>query len=587
MAVAAILTGAVPAWASSQSSARIAGTVVSEGGDAAASPVNRAFVALSGGALRRVVLSDGDGRFAFDAAPDGDYLLTAAKAGFVTSTYGALRPGGEGTPIVVRAGQPVADLQVRLVRGAVITGTIRAVDGQPAPNIRVTVRRSGSTAARPQPFETTVTDDRGVYRIFGLSQGPYLVEATPGVISSGGMRVMSTSGVDAELAGLARIYGGARGPSTMPSRGRASDPGMAAASYTYAPVFYPSTTRVADAVPIEVRAGEERTAIDFSLVLAGTTTISGSVVGTSGEPVTGVTVAAIRLESAAAPLGLRPTLSRVQGSDGTFRIANVTPGRYVVRAQTVIPGTSTTPSRVGQWATEEVEVVGAAIAGLSLRLQPALTVSGRLMFERTELQVPADFSTFRVTLRSRDGERPGLGVAGPPPATVRADGTFQIDGIAPDVYDVEIAAPRGPAPGWWPRSARLAGRDLLDEPLVVDGTSRGVGGIIVVLSDRPSSLSGALENLAGRPAPGYVVIAFAADPRLWSASRRVAATRPATDGRFVVRDLPPGDYLLAVVGDVAPDAWRQPEFLGALTGTSVRVTIGEGEQKVQNLRVER
>jgi hypothetical protein len=61
----------------------------------------------------------------------------------------------------------------------------------------------------------------------------------------------------------------------------------------------------------------------------------------------------------------------------------------------------------------------------------------------------------------------------------------------------------------------------------------------------------------------------------------------ASGDRFVVRDLPPGDYLLAVVGDVAPDAWRQPEFLGALTGTSVRVTIGEGEQKVQNLRVER
>jgi hypothetical protein len=80
------------------------------------------------------------------------------------------------------------------------------------------------------------------------------------------------------------------------------------------------------------------------------------------------------------------------------------------------------------------------------------------------------------------------------------------------------------------------------------------------------------------------VIVFPADRALWSASyRRVRHQRPATNGRFVFDDLLPGDYLLAILPDLDP-SWRSPQMLGSLVEKATRVTLREGERKVQDLR---
>jgi len=82
------------------------------------------------------------------------------------------------------------------------------------------------------------------------------------------------------------------------------------------------------------------------------------------------------------------------------------------------------------------------------------------------------------------------------------------------------------------------------------------------------------------------VVAFSADERFWTPqSRRVQAARPATDGRFAFRALPPGDYRLVAVTDVEPGQWFDPAFLRQLVGGSVPLSIADGERKVQDLRV--
>jgi len=63
------------------------------------------------------------------------------------------------------------------------------------------------------------------------------------------------------------------------------------------------------------------------------------------------------------------------------------------------------------------------------------------------------------------------------------------------------------------------------------------------------------------------------------------ATRPASDGRFSVADLPAGDYLIAALTDVEPDEWKRAEFLGQLVAAGVKVTIRDGERTVQDLRL--
>ena len=71
------------------------------------------------------------------------------------------------------------DVAIKLLPGAVITGVITDGRGNPAPGVTVAAvetRPSGGAALAPV---RVVTDDRGVYRIFGLAPGEYLVSALP------------------------------------------------------------------------------------------------------------------------------------------------------------------------------------------------------------------------------------------------------------------------------------------------------------------------------------------------------------------------------------------------------------------------
>ena len=129
----------------------------------------------------RLILDDvavDSGRFTISDLPAGRFTLTVTRASFVTSVYGAKRPGRPGTPIVVTTGARITDVTVRIWRGAVIAGAIRDEMGAPVANVPVT-----ATPARDVPAggiltlsnNGATTNDQGEYRIFGLEPGTYVV----------------------------------------------------------------------------------------------------------------------------------------------------------------------------------------------------------------------------------------------------------------------------------------------------------------------------------------------------------------------------------------------------------------------------
>jgi hypothetical protein len=133
------------------------------------------------------------------------------------------------------------------------------------------------------------------------------------------------------------------------------------------------------------------------------------------------------------------------------------------------------------------------------------------------------------------------------------------------------------------RSVTIAGRDVLDFPLEIGGD---VSGVVATFTDQHTELSGTLQSAANIPAPDYFVVVFSRDRAFWRlASRRVQAARPDTDGRFVFRDLPAGEYLLAALTDVEPSDLGDPVFLEALTSGAVPVSLSDGERKTQDLRL--
>jgi hypothetical protein len=95
-----------------------------------------------------------------------------------------------------------------------------------------------------------------------------------------------------------------------------------------------------------------------------------------------------------------------------------------------------------------------------------------------------------------------------------------------------------------------------------------------------------VKSSAGAAVTECFVVVFPADRELWNAfSRRLTTTRPATNGGFLFRDLPPGEYLINTVPALDSRAWRNREFLEPLVPASMHVTLREGDQKVQDLQI--
>jgi hypothetical protein len=228
---------------------------------------------------------------------------------------------------------------------------------------------------------------------------------------------------------------------------------------------------------------------------------------------------------------------------------------------------------------------------LSLVLRPMPSFAGKLVFDGRTLDPPANVTMARVTLvppaLPSDASGGVVGAAVTSAAIPNADGTFQMPNVTPGSYRVALTFPNGvPFTGWWLRSATVGGRDILDTLLELGAGS--VTNAVITLSDRHTMLSGRVQTAGGAPASDYFVLTFSTDRGTWKpGARRVQTARPGTDGLFTFNDLPPGEYFMAALGDVDRDEWRDPALLADLADRgAVKVTIGEGESKLQDLRLE-
>jgi hypothetical protein len=606
--------------------ALVSGVVVSD--ENPDRPIARAIVTLSGAGLTlgRTTITAGDGRFTFGNLPAGNFEIRATKGGYVPASYGAKRPGRPGTPLSVADGQR-SDIQIRLPGGAAIAGTVRNAIGQPSPGIVievVPVPRVPNPSRNVSPH-TAMTDDRGMYRVYGLLPGDYLIAAIPprpGFFASASlpgmeMRSMgsnnltrrSSAEIDAIFRELqARSPGGAGSLAIAPPAGpgRAVDSPDPPVTYGYAPIYFPGTPTVSQASRITLRQAETRAGVDIGVDLIRTTTVRGVVTNPQGTmPAVGLSIQAADPRPAGAAIAA-PVLSKSPGADGQFEYTGLAPGRYVIWARsregapsTQSPGGGAVTIGSGQgtatpaqlWAMAELTAAGEPIAGVTLSLQPTLRITGRLRFEGTTLEAPDSGSGVRLALLSETAPPGGMGnltnFGGPPmpPAQVQPDGTFVFAGLVPGVY--RLSATVTGAAGWWARAAMLGERDLLDQPLEVGQTS-DARPIIITFSDRPATISGSLRAPEGMPAPDYFVLVFPADRALWRpGSRRVRTARPATDGGFSIRGLPAGEYLIGALTDIDPADVDDPAFLEQVAAAGIRIQLADGEQKRQDIQIAR
>jgi hypothetical protein len=213
-----------------------------------------------------------------------------------------------------------------------------------------------------------------------------------------------------------------------------------------------------------------------------------------------------------------------------------------------------------------------------LTLQPGVPVHGRVVFEGAQ-PAPAELQTLSFSLVA-----PGAGDP-QPGGQVDAGGRFSFASVTPDAYRFVFSWGALSARDRWTIKASTAnGRDAFEDPLRVSANEPVDW--TVTFTDRPTTLTGALTGAAGRPTTEYYVLVFSANRAHWTpGSRRVRMTRPATDGAFTVKGLPPGEYFLGAVLDLEAGEWNDPSLLEQLVKSSATITVREGETITQNYKV--
>ncbi len=250
-----------------------------------------------------------DGSYSLDKVPSGTYYVVGQFAGYLSpinqitiadrmkpdeTTLRIIANGSE--KIVVQGNQPV-HVDLRLKRGASISGTIRYDDGNPAPSITailMQLQKDGTWKTTGTATPST-SDDRGRYRITGLFDGKYAIRAS--------------LGTNLVMVGL-----GANSTSAHHNSGDALV------------VYSGGALREGDVKPIEVGPGADVDGIDLVFPIDNLRSVSGFVVAKAdNHPVSAGNVTLVDPNTNA-------TLRFAQiDQDGSFNFNYVPDGMYTIR----------------------------------------------------------------------------------------------------------------------------------------------------------------------------------------------------------------------------------------------------------------
>jgi len=542
----------------------------------------RVLSAESGGPVRRAqvriispdigsksAMTDAEGRYEFRDLPAGRFNLSAAKAGYVSVQYGQTRPFESGKAIDLTDGQALDKADISMPRGSAISGRLVDEFGDPVADAIVSAMPSAWSGGRRRLQPTgrnATTNDLGQFRIYGLSPGDYYVNAT----FRGDIMAM---GIE-----MAAAFGGgtaAGGPvGSNPNSG-------------YAPTYFPGTANGTEAQKVTLATAQEAQNTDFALLPVKLAKITGTVISSEGKPVDGSMISAVPRNADAAGMMMMAGNTRTD-KNGNFTIANVAPGDYTLQSRVMQFMTSgggdnmMFTARVGGDSGAEAEVgslpisvSGEDLSNVVIVTSKGATATGRLTFE--DGSKPSTITGIRVSASAVDTEGPVMSFAGP--GSVKADGTFELRGLSGARI---IRAANLPA-GWMLKSVRVNGNDITDAGMDFKA-GETIAGVEVALTSKLTELNGSVKE-GSQPAKDYTIVVFADEPQKWTLpnSRYITATRPDQEGRFQIKNLPPGGYYAIAVDYLAQGEWNDPDVLERLKPKATSFSINEGETKTLNL----
>jgi hypothetical protein len=504
------------------------------------------------------------GQFVLRNIPPGQYTLTASHTGYVHGEYGQHGPNGKAFVLTVGSGQQLSGIRLVMLANGAISGHAYDGKGLPLAYVQMQARRIGYPDGLRMLTVTssTVTDDLGAYRLYGLPPGQYILSAETYTNNVGITPVAASQ--TPPVPGVV-MFASAHGPmltdADPANQNRRRDPGVV--------VYYPNVLDDRDATIIEIRPGADFTNTDVTL---------GNVRATTAT------------ESVRATITTDPA-----GGNGSAEIIFITKGTLATRTRLLPPANNNSaqsfnlnlslpsgsytavaiqrdPAGTPAWTALVNFDIGTSPVNINLPLQPTQTISGRVLVEGQAAGINADLSKLRIAFR-----RTPLALFLPaiPEAAVKSDGSFTVQGFLEGDYILSLSGFQDGLQAAYLKSVSISNVNIdgtrihvetRPEPLTLELRIAANGG---QLSGSPvTSSSEKLSNVTVLLAPVNL-------------ERRELYRTEVSDpmGSYNFEQLPPGDYKLYAWEDIEPNAWFSPTFAQRMQDQGTLVHVAEGSRQ--------
>ena len=482
--------------------------------------------------------TDLEGFYRITSVSPANYYVAAYRAGLVPAQDGGLSVSPKA--VSISAAEAESGIDFELVGGGVITGRVTNGNGQPLsgePVILVEVKpQPNPTLSFPNPLMMPFTsgffktDDRGIYRVYGIPPGTYKVSV------------------------------GTHFPAFTAFRGEPS----------YRRTFYPGTNDESKARVLEVAESAVVSNIDINVgSLVPTFSASGRII----DNATGQPVPAVRYDihiSGATGGGQIPNAG-ASNEVGEFKLNNLPAGRYSVRISETTASKASASEFFGE--SKWFDIGDSDVSGVEVRASRTSGAAGVVMIENTnDKTIRARAAQLNLLFQTlpKGGGRPGLTAAKP-----ESDLSFSIRGLQPGQLRVRLnSEEQAVAVGLRFLRMELPDSTPIREVEIKEGQQ--FEGLRVVLVYGSGSVRGfvKLENGA-LPAEGKVHARITNEKGfyagLWIDSR----------GGFLIESVPAGNYTLIVSAEVPGKRTlraeaRQPIAVseGSVAQTSIVLDLG-------------
>jgi hypothetical protein len=454
-------------------------------------------------------------------------------------------------------------VRILMISAGSISGRVVDNHGDAVDHAQVQALKSTYTGGRRvfATAQTTLTDDLGEYRLFGLPPDNYIISAIISDLERTS-NVGLAQGANADnknysaTGNMALLMGGdSITPGISPRVTRRIQEDGQSIEEANLPLYYPATRDPRSAAPVHLTGGANINGVDLIGARALVHRVSGRVIGESGAGASAKLSLVPRdgLDSEVAQLTAKSDLTT-----GSFEIIGGAPGIYFL-----IADAGTYSARV------PVDIATSDIHDLTVNIEKGFTISGHISMDESS-------GTIAEVRLTADPQLPGMPKA--VSSGVGPDGTFELDGLPTGDYQVGaiwLPPPTGDSSPPYVKSIRMGSIDVLGG-FQID--RQPVVPLEITMGTKTGNLSGAV--ITRNSQPGSIVTVVAVPETEYR--RRIVLFRsvtPDSAGRFYLPNLRPGDYKLFAWENAELNTWLDPDFLKIYEtrGKSIRIAEGSNE----------